>query len=69
MAKLLMLYAEGLYRFLGNTEDNDLEDVLGKVWRCPHAVDVHVLQHRPQHRPAERNMITIKRQRVFLGYV
>jgi hypothetical protein len=36
---------------LGNAEDDDLENVLGKVWRGPHTVNVHVLQHRPQHRP------------------
>ena len=38
--------------YLSNAEDNNLEDVLGKVRRCPHAVDVHMLQHRPQHGPA-----------------
>jgi hypothetical protein len=54
--------------FLCNAEDDDLEDVLGKVWRGPHAVDVHVLQHRPQHRPEYIQSMSIPPQVIIILY-
>ena len=36
---------------LCNTEHNNLEHMLCKVWRVPLLVDVHVVQHGLQHLP------------------
>jgi hypothetical protein len=54
--------------FLGNAEYDDLEDVLCKVRRGPHAVDVHVLQHRPQHRPVCTQSMSIILQQSKILY-